>query len=137
MSIALVTGSSYVGLPRREADVFRQTTATANSNQTIWTPATGKRFRLLGYAIDVTGDANVASATHVTISLTDSGTLFGLSHSVYIPASGTVNGNLAQWAWDLGGIGYLSSTVGNSLQLLPATALTAGLIRVRVQGVEE
>lgn len=122
----------------RAGTVFKSVTTTQNSNVAVWTPASGKRFRLLRLWFDVTGNAAVAAAGPVTISLLDSSTQMGIARSVFLPATaGTVGGNLATLSADLGPLGILSSAANNVLNVLLGSALTSGVVRVAVQGTEE
>lgn len=122
----------------RAGTVFKSTTNNQAVYQAVWTPAAGKRFRLLRYWIDVTGDAAAAAAGAMTISLTDGNTQVGINRSVYIPAAaGTTAGVLASFSADLGPLGYLSAAAGNALNLLLGQNLTSGTVRIAVQGTEE
>lgn len=122
----------------RAGTVFKSITTTQNSNVPVWTPASGKRFRLLKLWFDVTGNAAVAAAGPVTISLLDGSTQMGIARSVFIPgAAGTAGGNLATITADLGPVGILSAAANNVLNVLLGSALTSGVVRVAVQGCEE
>lgn len=126
----------------RAPDVLKSSAPISNSGNTaVWTPAAGKRFRLLRYCIEVTIDASrAAGGLILAMILQDSATDMGLSHSAYIPAASltTTPGVGYSTGWvDLGGIGILSGATDNVLNLNMSFALTNGKVRVRAAGNEE
>jgi hypothetical protein len=132
----LRSGSTYDS--PRTANVFNTISATASGNSAIWTPATGKKFRLMGYLIEVTGNAAQAAGGHITMQLRDGAAgATGLQHNANIPAvAGTgVVGYSTGWV-GLGN-GYLSTAAGNVLNLNLSANLTGGVVRVVVAGTED
>lgn len=106
----------------------------------IWTPAAGKRFRLLGFSILAT--ANAACATNdLKLDLRDSvAGNFIASFPFFAPTVGvTANPGTLIIAipHSFGANGYLSSAINNVLTLNLSVALTAGTIRVNAWGTEE
>lgn len=123
----------------RSPHVFKTGVASALGNTTIWTPAAGKKFRLMAYSIELTGDATLAAAGLDEITLTDSGVAIGQGVSARIPAaSAGVLGNvpLSGGMRQLGN-GYLSAAANNVLQVNLSVALSAGEVRVNAIGTEE
>lgn len=123
---------------QRTPNVFKTATATAAGNTSVWTPAAGKKFRLMGFTIEVTETATQAAAGVNDLTLQDSGAAIGLGFSPWIPAAALT----AQQAGYLSGQvqlgnGYLSAAANNVLQINLSTALTAGKVRVNAWGTEE
>lgn len=123
----------------RTPTVFKS--GAAQSNASLWTPAAGKLFRLLGFTITISNDA--ASATNDNaIGLTDgvagvviaSFTIFVPTSAIATPAPGAVT--IASVNWDSCN-GRLSTVVNNPLRLTFAGALTAGFITCNTWGTEE
>lgn len=123
---------------RRTPSVFKTVTATASGDNAVWTPAAGKKFRLMRYVIYVTADAARAAAGDVEIILRDATTAIGVGFSVYVPgAAGTTFVADASSGWcDLGN-GFLSAAANNVLNVNLSAALTAGEVRVVAIGTEE
>lgn len=116
--------------PIRVANIFRTVVADTAGDTTIWTPAAGRRFRLMGYAISVAG--TVASLGVQTIALSDSSDTFA-NHLAAVGA--TVLGD-SQLGADLGQ-GALSQTADDPLVITLGTTMTAGGVAVNVWGTEE
>ena len=131
----MLSGSSYQRV--RLANTFKTATATSSGNTAVWTPTTGKKFRLMRYMIQVTGNAAQATGGTFTIDLQDSTTSTNITHSFFVP--GTAGTSLAglstDWV-DLGN-GVLSSTINNVLNVNLSAALTSGVVRVVICGTEE
>jgi len=112
---------------QRTPKVFKAVAATAAGNTALWTPAAGKKFRLMCYMVQVTEQAQQAVGGTLTITLFDGAAgATGQAHDVFVPAAslGTA-GDLYTSPWiDLGN-GFLSA------------ALTAGNVRVICCGTEE
>lgn len=107
--------------------------ATAAGSTAVWTPAGGKRFRLMGGSISLSKDAACAGAESIalldnvttiaawTISL---GALVAIGAVTIIPFMFTQNG-------------YLSTAINQTLNVSLNGALTAGNCSVSVWGTEE
>jgi hypothetical protein len=102
---------------------------SASGSTALWTPTAGKRFRLMGGTIIVPSTST--SAANVVSSLLDSATGF-----MNVAAIGTTTGGIA-YNLSLPANGYLSSAVGNVLNLNNSAAYTAGGITISVWGTEE
>lgn len=120
----------------RASNTFKSATVTLASNVPVWTPAAGKKFRLLRVYIDVTADVAAATAGPLTVSLLDASAQFGIARSVFVPAAAGATAE-QHLVMDLGPDGYVSSNPNNVLNGLLSRALTSGTIRVDVMGVEE
>ena len=127
---------SWDGL--RTPNKFFTVATAANGNTALWTPAAGKKFRLMRYRIDVTGNAAAAAAAVKTISLFDGAAgATGQAVSVFVPGAALAGAALYTSGWiDLGN-GYLSAAANNVLNVNLSTALTAGVVRVIACGTEE
>lgn len=132
--IATLTG--LVGLLKMT--VFKSVELSASGNTAVWTPSSSsKKFNLMYYKIQVTGDATMASAGRLVIGLQDATTDLGISHEVFVDS--TANNNLEGYdsGWQSLGQGILSSTAGNVLNGNLSAALTAGKVRIIVAGTEQ
>lgn len=129
-------GSTFDTL--RMPAIFKTATATASGDTALWTPTSGKKFRLMRYTIQMTGDAATAGGADIDIVLRDSTTATAATFSVFVPAvAATTFGNTASSGWvDLGN-GILSATTNNVLNINLSAALTSGKVRVIATGTEE
>ena len=109
-------------------------------NTALWTPAAGKKFRLIKYCLVVSGNAAMAAAGVNLISLADGGggPVPGTLVQLWLPnVAGTVLGGFAMPWIDFGPNGFLSATANNVLNLNINTALTTGTINAIAIGTEE
>lgn len=123
-------GPEFVAL--RTATVFRTVVADAAGETTIWTPAAGLRFRLLGYTISVCG--TLAALGVETIDFLD-GTGGAIIASHLAAVGATVSGD-SQISAQLGN-GILSAVADNELVVDLGTAFTDGGVAINVWGTEE
>lgn len=131
----VLTGATFVQV--RTPSVFRTVVAAAAGNTVVWTPAAGKRFRLMRYSIELAGNAAMAAAGIEELTLNDNGAAIGQGASFFAPAAaGAVLGGVTTGWRDLGN-GYLSAAINQALQINLGTALTAGEVRVNTAGTEE
>ncbi len=123
----------------RLPNVFHTAQATASGNTAVWTPTSGKKFRLLRYQVEMTENATLGTAAVLTISFQDATTAIPIAHDVWVPsAAGTSIGDGYSSGWiDLGGLGVLSAAANNALNVNLSAAVTAGNVRVNVAGTEE
>lgn len=121
----------------RVPTVFKTATATASGDTALWTPAAGKKFRLMRYRIEVTNDAATSGGADIDVVLRDATTATAAAMSLYVPAvSGTALGAASTGWVDLGN-GILSAANNNVLNINLSAALTAGKVRVVACGTEE
>lgn len=122
----------------RTPSIFKTAQATASGNTAVWTPTSGKKFRLMRFKVQVTGNATLGGAAVLTIGLQDATTDIGVTHDVYVPAVGGATMGLdydSGWI-DLGN-GKLSAAANNVLNVNLSAAVTAGNVRVICCGTEE
>jgi hypothetical protein len=118
--------------------IFKTVSATAAGNTAVWTPAAGKKFRLMRYRVMLTENATLGVAGIEAISFQDSATPINIQHDLFVPTSaGTAFAGWYDSGWTDLGNGILSSTINNVLNVNLGTALTAGNVRVNVCGTEE
>lgn len=116
----------------RTPNVFKTVAVTASGNTTIWTPAAGKKFRLMGGTISASGTAAALVADLLKLQDGAGGTNI---IQFMIAINTTVTGD-TQIPFTLGN-GYLSGAINTVLNANLATALTGGNIIVNVYGTEE
>lgn len=117
--------------------IFKTVTATASGNTTLWTPTSGKKFRLQRYRIEVSNGAAQSSGGDIDVTFQDATTDMNLGHTLYVPAAAaTVVGAFSSGWIDLGN-GVLSGAINRVLSVNLSAALTAGKLRVMVAGTEE
>lgn len=120
--------------------VYSNTATPSAGDTTHWTPASGKKFRLMAAMINVPGNATRAAGGQVQMTLTDgaSGTVI-LGCSCFVGTSaGTAMGADFNTGWMiLPGNGYLSTAINTALMLHTGAALTAGAIALTTVGTEE
>ena len=117
---------------------FKTSTATASGDTVVWTPTSGKKFRVMRYSVEVTADAATSGGAEIDIVLRDATTALGFGVSLYVPAvGGTTFGNNYNSGWRDVGNGFLSAAANNVLNVNLSAALTAGKVRVNVAGTEE
>jgi len=121
----------------RTPNVFKTVTVTAAGSTAVWTPAAGKKFRLMGYSISVTGNAVQAVAGNFEAVFLDAAADIGQGDSEYVPAAAlNAFGSSKTGAVNLGN-GHLSAAANNILNISLSAALTAGEVRINVWGTEE
>lgn len=121
----------------RIPNIFKTAAATASGNSAVWTPASGRKFRLMRYRIEISGDATISGGGVLTVKFQDATTDNNIAHSVYVPAvaANTMEGWQSGWI-DLGN-GPLSAAANNVLNVNLSAALASGTCRVLTAGTEE
>lgn len=114
---------------QRTLDTFKMAAITAAGDSAIWTPTTGKRFRLMGFTFFIPSTATTAAGSVVKIK-------DGATDLMNIVSVGASTGVIAQTV-NLPGNGYLSAAVDNVLNLNISGAFTAGGITITLWGCEE
>ena len=121
----------------RTPNKFNHVIATAAGNTAVWTPAAGKKFRLMRFAVGISGGTTLAVAGIETVTFQDSATgLNGVRFDVQIPTT-AINGEEYFSGWIDWGNGFLSAVANNVLNVNLGTATTAGGVTVMVAGTED
>lgn len=115
----------------RVADVFKTVVATAAGSSVVWTPAAGKRFRLMGYTISISG--TTAATVTQALELLDGATVIA-NHLATVTET-TPTGD-TQIGVDFGQ-GLLSSAANNVLEIHLGTAMGTGGVAINAWGTEE
>jgi len=118
---------------QRTPTVFKTIRGKTTGTNTLWDPAAGKKFRLMGGIITLSKDAACAGAE--TLFLVDNATdlmAFDISSAALV-----ATGKIHTIAFQLPGNGYLSLAADNILNLSFNAALTAGSASANVWGTEE
>jgi len=132
----LYNGSTF---DRQRTPTTRKTVAaTASGNTALWTPASGKKFRLMRFEVQVSGNGVIAGGGIVTVTFQDATTDLGIANDFYLPAVAvtTTPGELRSGWIDIGN-GVLSALANNVLNVNLSAALTTGQVRVTCVGTEE
>lgn len=122
----------------RTPNIFKTAAVTAAGSTALWTPAAGKKFRLMRLFVMVSEDATQAGAGVETIRFLDAAAAIGVAFSPFVPAIAiNFSGELFNSGWvDLGN-GYLSSAANNVLNVDLGAALATGTVRAIAIGTEE
>lgn len=105
---------------------------TAAGDTALWDPAAGKKFRLMGYTIDIA--AGTTAAASCVIQLRDNATVI-FTHSVNGGALAASAGRVIA-SVQLNGNGYISIASDNILNLNLSSALAVGGVCVNAWGTE-
>lgn len=108
---------------------FKTGTAAALGNTALWTPTTGKKFRILGFKVFIPSTTTTAAGSTITLK-DDASTVFTLA------VIGTTTQVINYQQTGMGN-GYLSAAANNVLNINCSAALTAGGCTVDVWGTEE
>jgi hypothetical protein len=126
-----------------EPNIFRSALANTAGDTALWTPTTGKRFRLMRLFVMVPTNCTLAARGIESIKLRDGITDLNISFDVWlgqtapVEAAGTPPYPAFTSGWiDLGN-GVLSAAVNNVLNINLSPALASGNIRVTACGTEE
>ena len=119
---------------QRTPTVFKYAAASAAGNTAVWTPASGKKFRLMGFIL--VPSAGLAAAGQTLLKLTDGATDWGMDLLIYLPIAASIVAQ-APIIVNLPGNGHLSTTADNVLNANLSAALTAGAFSITAWGTEE
>jgi hypothetical protein len=114
--------------------IYNHQLCTTVAATAVWTPAAGKKFRLMGYVI--CPDAGMGVAGIELITFLDSAAAITIAHQTYLPIAGSIQ-HQTPIVVALPGNGYLSSAANNVLNVTLTTAVTAGAVSIFVYGTEE
>lgn len=122
----------------RTATKFASIGATSSGDTAVYTPTSGKKFRILRYSIECTADVATSGGSVIDIVLRDSSTALGFGSSIFAPAvAGTTFGAGHSTGWRDVSNGYQSTTINNVLNVNLSATLTSGKVRVNVALCEE
>jgi hypothetical protein len=126
-----------------EPNVFKTAQANAAGDTALWTPTTGKKFRLMRLLVMVPTNCTLAARGIETIKLRDATTDLNVTFDVWlgqtapVEAAGTPPYPAFHSGWiDLGN-GILSAAANNVLNVNLGTVLASGNVRVTACGTEE
>lgn len=120
-----------------EPQTFKTVQASASGNTAVWTPATGNKFRLLKYRVQVSGNADLGTAAILTVTFQDATTAMPIAIDIWVPAVAGTGPSLYDSGWvDLGKFGITSAAANNALNVNLSAALSVGDARIEVAGVE-
>jgi hypothetical protein len=125
-----------------EPNVFKTVQASASGNTALWTPATGKKFRLMRLIVQIPANVSLAARGVLTISFQDNTTDISLTFDHYVGQTAPVEtASSEQPNFDTGwidlGNGIVSTTANNVLNVNLSAALAAGKVRITCCGTEE
>jgi hypothetical protein len=121
--------------PQRFPNIFKTSHSTSLADNTVWTPTTGKKFRLMGGVITIAG--TLAAAGILLGALQDGidGTeIFAFAAE---QPSAVATGETVVIPFNFGPLGFLSATANNVLNLDLGTAMATGEVTMNVWGTEE
>lgn len=118
---------------RRVANVFKTVQVSASGDTILWTPASGKKFRLMGMSYTNTMANGGAGIVAVTILIKDGSSTI-LTFSVATSTAIAVAQPPLMLSF---GNGILSSTANNNLVANMSAAASAGILAINVWGTEE
>ncbi len=123
-------------------DTFKTVQATASGNTALWTPTSGKKFRLMRFNIQLTANAVLASAAVLTVTFQDATTGIPITYDFYVGQVALTGATALFIAGEETGLidlgnGVLSAAVNNVLNVNLSATLTSGNVRVTVAGTEE
>lgn len=127
----------------RSADITRYANANASGDTVVWTPTSGKRFRLLGFMIKLSENASQAVAGNMTIQLRDATSATIAQFRPFVPqTAGTTMGD--GWSTGFielgntgGGLGFQSGNANRALNVNLSAALATGYCDVVAVGTED
>jgi hypothetical protein len=114
---------------QRTPAVFKSGAGSGAGNTALWTPTTGKKFRIRGGVAFCGNDATSAAGSTVSL-LDNAATIMNVIHI------GTTTTGLSV-PFSFGGNGYLSTAANNVLNINLSAAFTASSVYVTVWGTEE
>jgi hypothetical protein len=113
----------------RTPTVFKTTATATVGDTTLWDPAAGKKFRIMGFSWQI--GSNATTATTCIVSLKDGST--GILSVFNMGTTTGADSGVIMFP----GNGYLSTAADNILSITLTAALTAGQIMFNVWGTEE
>jgi hypothetical protein len=119
---------------------WKQANANVAGAGTVWTPAAGKKYRLMGYHVYCGVQVAAAAATDLGVNIQDSGGTVLEALEVFLPAVSVVTaaGTITLASINLPGNGFLSPAINNTLQMVLSASMTGtAKIWIAAWGTEE
>jgi hypothetical protein len=129
------SGGTGTILPVRSPTKYKWAACTTTAATDLWTPAAGKKFRVMCGTIQCAGGLAAAGLETIDLQEETLGT-FGLKFGTWVPIAAAAAGT-PQIYFDLRPNGYLATTADKKLQVVLGAAMTAGAVEVTVWGTEE
>ncbi len=121
----------------RTPNVFKTAQVTEAGTTALWTPAAGKKFRLMGYMMLVSSNTVTNFSGTNLILLLDNAAATGISFNPYFPNALVIaSATQSVQATNIGN-GYLSTAANNVLNVNLVAAITGGSLTFNVWGTEE
>ena len=121
----------------RTPNVFKSVVATASGNTTLWQPAAGKKFRLLGVKVEVSQNATLTTTGAIlSIDIIDDPTTMYIVFDVFLPTAADTSLKLQDSLQSIGN-GILSSAADRAVRVNLSAGLLSGRVRVSSWGTEE
>lgn len=128
-------GASYDRV--RTPVVFKRVATAASGDTAVWTPGAGKKFRLMKFRLEITGQATIGGGATMTALLRDATTSLEVGGAWFLPAAAGTTLTQISTPWiDLGN-GALSSAANNVLNVNLSLALATGSLVTWAAGTEE
>lgn len=118
----------------RTPNIFKNVQASGANDTTVWTPTTGKKFRLMGGIVIFSGVVSSAAQVELQLQDTADGTII-LDLAAEQPAA-VATGETVVVPFNLGN-GFLSAAVNNVLNADLITGYSSGAAFINVWGTEE
>ena len=123
---------------KRTPNVFKSLLTPSAGDNALWTPTSGKKFRLMAWRVEVTAFASAAAGSNLVVVLNDAGTDLKQWGQVWLPAaSATTPYGAYSTPWVTLGNGILSAAANNVLNANLSVALTGGNVLIAAIGTEE
>jgi hypothetical protein len=137
------TGTTSVWDRLRTPTIVKTVQTAANGSTALWTPTSGKKFRLMRMTVQVSANSTLAARGILTVKLLDSAADLNITADVYLGQTAIAADTNPQPVELLGGRwidlgnGLLSAAANNVLNVNLSAALTNGAVRVICCGTEE
>lgn len=116
---------------------FRNFAAINAGNTAVWTPAAGRRFRLMGGLVCVTAGCTFAAAAGNVFEFYDAAASTDICYFAFWVANAAGSTPVVTFPFDLRPNGYLSAAINQVLNANLNATLTAGYVSGFVFGTEE
>ena len=135
LNVKTLNPAATLSTPSRNLTQFKSNALVASTGNTaLWTPAAGKKFRVLGMVMCLSKDAACAGQFIIEIRDEAGTTLFDITIS---NGALVAMGQPVMMYINFPGNGYLSAAPDNHLFVNLSGALTAGVLSASAWGTEE